>query len=97
MERRDFLKLAVGLAAGAATLAASAQAAPLAPQPLLDSGRPSVSEDVHPGVTSSDEVDRITPEEVRWGHHWHHHHHWGHRHWGWRRHHWHRRHWHRHW
>jgi hypothetical protein len=102
MERRDFLKLAVGLAAGAAILAASAQAAPLAPQPLLDSGRPSVSEDVHPAVTSSDEVDRLTPEEVRWGHHWHHHH-WGHRHWGWHHRHWgwhhrwHHHHWHRHW
>ncbi len=34
MERRHFLKLAFGVAAGAAALAASAQAAPLAPQPL---------------------------------------------------------------
>ena len=34
MERRHFLKLAFGVAAGAAAIAASAQAAPLAPQPL---------------------------------------------------------------
>jgi hypothetical protein len=99
MERRDFLKLAAGFAAGAATLAASAQAAPLAPQLPSQSGLPSTNEDIHPAVTSSDEVNRITPEEVRWGHHWHHRHwghrHWGwrHRHWGWRHRHWHHRHW----
>ena len=34
MERRHFLKLAIGVAAGAAAFAASAQAAPLSPQPL---------------------------------------------------------------
>ncbi|MHC2266015.1 hypothetical protein ACVILJ_001398 [Bradyrhizobium diazoefficiens] len=48
MERRNFLKLAFGAAAGAAAFTAAAQAAPLAPQPLGDhpyaarqSGRPS--------------------------------------------------------
>src|SRR4030088_1600217 len=39
MERHHFLKLAFGFAAGAAALAASAQAAPLAPHPLLEDGR----------------------------------------------------------
>src|SRR5258708_22537219 len=39
MERRHFLKLTFGFAAGAAALAASAQAAPLAPYPLEDNGR----------------------------------------------------------
>ena len=34
MERRNFLKLAIGVAAGAATFTAAAQAAPLSPQPL---------------------------------------------------------------
>jgi hypothetical protein len=111
MERRDFLKLAFGFAAGAATLAASAQAAPLLPQPLPGGGRPSANssanEDAHPAVTTGEEVDRLKPEEVRWGHHgWGHHghRHWGHRHWGWHRRHWgwrhrwHRHHWHRrHW
>jgi hypothetical protein len=43
-------------------------------------------------VTTGDEVARLKPEEVRWGHHWHH------RHWGWRHRHWGHRHWHRrHW
>jgi hypothetical protein len=94
MERRNFLKLAFGLAAGAVTLAASAQAAPLLPQPLSNSGRLPGNEDAHPAVTTRDEADRITPQEVRWGHHgWGHHGH--HRHWGWHRHHrgWHHRHW----
>ena len=104
MERRDFLKFAVGFAAAgaAATLAVSAQAAPLVPQPLNQSGRLPANEDARPAVTTSDEVDRLKPEEVRWGHHWHHHRHWGwhrrhwgwrHRHWGWRHRHWHRRYW----
>jgi hypothetical protein len=79
MERRNFLKLAFGLAAGAATLAASAQAAPLLPQPLPESGRNPANEDARPAVITGDEVDRIKPEEVRWGHHGHH------RHWGWHR------------
>jgi hypothetical protein len=101
MERRHFMKLAVGMAAGVAgavALAASAQAAPLLPQPLAEDGRlPPANEDVRPAVTTADEVNRLQPEEVRWG--WHRRHwgwhrrHWGHRHWGWR-HRWHRR-WHR--
>jgi len=99
MERRDFLKLTIGFAAGAAALATSVQAAPLAPQALDNNGRPGANEDVRPAVTTGDEVDRLKPEEVRWGHHGHHrgwhHRHWGwrHRHWGWRHRHWHRRRW----
>ena len=107
MERRHFLKLAFGLA-GAAALAGSAEAAPLPPRPLAKDG-PGAGADVHPAVTTGAEVDKIKPEQVRWGHHWHgrghwHHRHWGwrRRHWGWRRHHrwhrrWHRWHRHRHW
>jgi hypothetical protein len=95
MERRDFLKMAVGFAAGAAALAGSAQAAPLALAPLSPNATPLANRDAHPAVTSSEEVSRLAPEEVRWGHHWHHrwHRHWHRRHWGWHRHH----HWHRHW
>jgi hypothetical protein len=53
MERRNFLKLAFGLAAGgAATLAASAQAAPLLLQSLPNSGRLAGNEDAHPAVTT---------------------------------------------
>ncbi|HEX9472337.1 MAG TPA: twin-arginine translocation signal domain-containing protein [Bradyrhizobium sp.] len=90
MERRHFLKFAVGFAAGAAALAASAQAAPLAPQPLAKDERPPSNENIRPAITTEDEVDRLKPEQVRWGHHWHHRH-WGWRHRHWRR--WHRRHW----
>jgi hypothetical protein len=92
MDRRHFLKLAFGFAAGAAALAASALAAPLAPHPLADDGRlPRSNEEARPALTTGEEVEHRKPEEVRWGHHWH-----G-RHWGWRRRHWgwHRRRWHR--
>jgi hypothetical protein len=95
MERRHFLKLTFGFVAGATALAASANAAPLAPHPFPEAGRlPPANEDVHPAVTTADEVDRLKPEQVRWGHHWHRH--WHRRHWGWRRHRWHRHHWRRH-
>lgn len=101
MERRHFLKLAFGFAAGAAALAASAQAAPLTPHPLTAGGQLPNNADAHPAVTSGDEVERLQPEEVRWGRHWGHRRHWGwhRRHWGWRRRHWgwHRRRWHRRW
>lgn len=103
MERRNFLKLVFGVAAGAAAFTAAAQAAPLAPQPLGNVGMPQGNPDAHPAVTSSEEAAQLKPEQVRWHGHWHHRHwgwhrrHWGwrHRHWGWRRR-WHRRHW-RHW
>jgi hypothetical protein len=114
MERRNILSLTVGLIAGAAALSfvASAQAAPLPPV-LAQQGKLSLGAAAEPAVISQDEIDRIRPVEVRWGHHghghhwgWHHRRHWGwhhrhwgwrHRHWGWRHHHWHHRHWHRHW
>jgi hypothetical protein len=98
MERRHFLKVAFGFAAGAAALAASAQAAPLAPQPLTEGGKlPPVNEAARPAVTSEGEVESLKPEQVRWHRHWRHRH-WGwrRRHWGWRRRHWrrwHRRYW----
>ena len=104
MERRHFLRFAVGFAAGAVALAASAQAAPLAPAPIASERLPPANENAIPAVTTEDEVSRLKPEQVRWGHHWHHRHwgwrhrHWGwrHRHWGWRHRHWrrwHRRYW----
>lgn len=99
MERRNFLKLALGFVAGGAALAAGAQAAPLMPAPLEGNGKLPVNPDAQPAVTSGDEVDRLSPEEVRWGRG--RHRGWGRRHWGWRRrryryrgwrrHHWHRR------
>jgi hypothetical protein len=96
MERRHFLKLTFGFVAGATALAASANAAPLAPHPFPDAGRmPPANSDLHSAVTTADEVDRLKPEQVRWGHH-HWHRHWHRRHWGWRRRRWHRHHWRRH-
>ena len=72
MERRHFIKLAFGFAAGAAALAASAQAAPLLPHPLAEDGRlPPSKDDVRPAVTTEAEVEHLKPEEVRWGRRWH--------------------------
>ena len=97
MERRHFLKLAFGFAAGGVALAASAQAAPLMPAPLADDGKLPVNPDAQPAVTSSEEADRFTPEEVRWGRGrhrgWGRGRGWGRRRWGWRRRRWRRRHW----
>jgi hypothetical protein len=93
MERRHFLQLAVGFAAGAAAL--GAQAAPLSPHPLgADQRQPPANQNIHSAVTTEAEVEHLKPEEVRWGHHWHRHWHWRRRHWGWHRrwHRWHRRH-----
>ena len=52
MERRHFLKLAFGFAAGGIALAASAQAAPLMPAPLADDTKLPVNPDAQPAVTS---------------------------------------------
>jgi hypothetical protein len=86
MERRHFLKLAFGFAAGAAAFAASARAA-LVPHPLAEDGRlPPSDEDARPAVTTGDEVEHLKPEEVRGrGHGRGRHRGWGRRHWGWRR------------
>lgn len=85
MERREFLKIVFGVAAGAAALAASAQAAPLLPHPLNEDTKLPENPDAHPAVTSREEVEHLEPEEVRWGRRG-----WGHRGWhrGWRRRHW---------
>jgi hypothetical protein len=105
MERRDFLKVAFGFAAGAAAFAASAQAAPLMPHPLPEDGPlPPSNENARPAVTTGDEVEHLKPEEVRWYHrrwrrHWRrrrrwHRRYWRRRHyWGWRRRYWRRRYW----
>ena len=94
MERRHFLKLALGFTAGATALAAAARAAPLSPHPLTEPEKLSpTNPDIHSAVTSEAEVGHLKPEQV----HWHGYHRgWHHRHWGWRRRHWrrwHRRHW----
>jgi hypothetical protein len=91
MERRHFLKLAFGFAAGGIALAAGAQAAPLMPAPLADDAK--VNPDAQPAVTSGDEADRLTPEQVRWGRGRGRHRGWGRRRWGWRRRRYRRRYW----
>jgi hypothetical protein len=97
MERRHFLKLALGFTAGATALAATARAAPISPQPMVKPDNLPPARDVHSAVTSQAEVEHLKPEQVRWhGRHWgwrHRHWGWRHRHWGWRRRHWRR--WHR--
>jgi hypothetical protein len=81
MERRNFLKLAFGVAAGAAAFAASAQAAPLSPQPIDGAEHlPRSNADVLPALTSGEEAAQLKPEQVHWRRHWG----WRHRHWGWR-------------
>ena len=94
MERREFLKIAAGVAAGVAALGATAQAAPLMPQPLNKDAKLPQNPDAQPAVTSGDEVGRLQPQEVRGGRGRHlgwgrgRHRGWGRRHWGWRRRHW---------
>lgn len=94
MERREFFRIAAGMAAGVAAFAATAHAAPLMPQPLNEDAK--TPQNAQPAVTSKDEADRLQPEQVHWRRrHWGwRRRHWGHRHrhWGWRRR-WHRRRW----
>jgi hypothetical protein len=87
MERRNLLKLTVGLAAGATMLAASAMAAPLPPMSAPQGLVAPHSAAVEPAVVSQNDVDHLKPEQVRWGHHWHR------RHWGWHHRHWRHRRW----
>jgi hypothetical protein len=92
MQLRSVLKLAIGMAAGAMALVGVANAAPLAPASSVQIVAPR-TEAAQPALVSQAEVDRMKPQEVRWGRHWHHRHGgWHHRHW--HRHHWHRHHWH---
>jgi hypothetical protein len=92
MELRYLKKLAIGIAAGAAALIGVANAAPLAPAASVQIVAPRMQA-AQPALVSQAEVDRLKPQQVRWGHHWHRHHHWHHRHWGWHHRHWHRHHW----
>lgn len=79
MERRDFLKLTFGFVAGASALAASAQAAPLPPIPVGQGLAP--PRGAEPAVASQDDIDRLAPEQVRWGRrrHWRRRRFWGYR------------------
>jgi hypothetical protein len=89
MERREFLRIAAGAAAGLAAFATGAQAAPLMPPPSDDGKLP--QNPAQPAVTSKEEADGLQPEEVRWGRG--RGRGWGRRRWGWRRRYWRRRRW----
>jgi len=82
MEHRNFLKLSLAVAAGVAAIAVSAQAVPLTPSPLAEPNQLSApSLEFRPAVTTSDEINSLKPEQIRWHRHWHPRwHHW-HRHW----------------
>jgi hypothetical protein len=95
MQRRDLLRFAsglVGIAAGLTVLAASANAAPLAPASAVRGLQASHGGNVESAVVTQADVDQAKPVQVHWHGHWHR------RHWGWHHRHWHRHHWHhRHW
>lgn len=90
MERRDFLKFAFGVAAGAGAIAAAATAASAAPMlsphhDLINGSKPEPDMEAKPALADQDDLARAHPENVQWRRH--------HRHRHWRRRHWHRRRW----
>ncbi|TXJ14487.1 MAG: twin-arginine translocation (Tat) [Afipia sp.] len=92
MERRDFLKFAFGVAAGAGAIAAAATAASAAPmlspqQDLMNGPKPEPDAAAKPAVADQDDLANVRAENVQWRRRHHHHR----RHW--RRRHWHRRRW----
>jgi len=101
MERRDFLKIAFGLAAGAIVTARAAQAMTPPPSPLTN--EPATDMAANPAVATPEDVEGAKVEKIQWRHRryrrwrrrrWYRHHHWHRRrHWGWHRRHWRHRHW----
>jgi hypothetical protein len=93
MERRHFLKLTFGFIAGASALAAGAVAAEAAPLPPVtpEGGLvPPRGERAEPAIATQDDVDRLTPDQVRWHRRWRYR---RRRFWGYRRRYWRRRRW----
>ena len=71
MERRDFLKFAFGIAAGAGAIAAAASAASAAPMlspqhDLMNSPKPEPDVTAKPAVADQDDLARAEPEQVQW-------------------------------
>jgi hypothetical protein len=94
MERRSFLKVSFGFAAGASVLAAGAEAAPLPPVTPESQGLAPRRGEAEPAIVSQDDVDRLAPDQVRWRRRWgyrrrrfwgHRRRHWRRRYWGWPR------------
>ncbi len=95
MERRHFLKIAFGFAAGAVVMTSAAKvagAAPFAPQPLLPQKPLDPAREPQAALATQDDLDGAHLEQVRWGrrYHWRRQH-WHRRRWGWHHRHWHRR------
>jgi hypothetical protein len=90
MERREFLKIVAGAAAGVAAFATGTQAAPLMSQPMNEHTK-LPQNPAQPAVTSKEEADGLQLVEVRWGRG--RGRGWGRRRWGWRRRYWRRRRW----
>lgn len=69
MERREFLKLALGFTATAGALAAgaatTAQAAPMLP-PQPNMMPPQDVPSAEPAIATQDDVDGVTAEQVQW-------------------------------
>lgn len=76
MERRAFLKVALGVVAGAAVVSTAAQAAPLMPLPSPENANSPTEMTPQPAVADQNDLDAARIEEVRWGRR---------RRWGWRR------------
>lgn len=88
MERREFLRFAFGIAAGAGAIAAAASAATAAPMLAQQTDlmpRPEPDMAARPAVADQDDLARTGVEQVQWRRH-------RHRHYR-RRRHWHRRRW----
>lgn len=80
MERRDFLKFALGIAAGAGAIAAVATAASAAPMlsphhDLMNGPKPEPDVTAKPAVADQDDLARAEPEQVHWRHRHHRRHH----------------------
>jgi hypothetical protein len=71
MERRDFLKFAFGVAAGAGAIAAAASAATAAPmlvphQDLMNGPKPEPDLSAKPAVADQDDLAHAGVEQVQW-------------------------------
>ena len=67
MERRHFLKLAFGFAAGAALAVQSQIAAEAAPlPPATPGGLTPDPVEPEPAVASQEDIERLSPEQVQW-------------------------------
>ena len=68
MERRAFLKVALGIVAGAAVMSSAAQAAPLSLPQTRPSGPDTPNKlQPQPALATPDDIEAARVEQVRWG------------------------------